>query len=107
MIPYLTGRALIQTNPYNAYSTVATIANARRIIAIYKTVLPSHPSNRVCIKIPSTWEGIAACKVLESEGIVTLATTLFSLEQAAAAAQAGCSYIAPYVNELPVHFVPG
>ncbi|THV83724.1 hypothetical protein D6D27_08164 [Aureobasidium pullulans] len=107
MIPYLTGRALIQTNPYNAYSTVATIANARRIIAIYKTVLPSHPSNRVCIKIPSTWEGIAACKALESEGIITLATTLFSLEQAAAAAQAGCSYIAPYVNELPVHFVPG
>ncbi|THZ21109.1 hypothetical protein D6C89_06838 [Aureobasidium pullulans] len=107
MIPYLTGRALIQTNPYNAYSTAATIANAKRIIAIYKTVLPSHPSNRVCIKIPSTWEGIAACKVLESEGIVTLATTLFSLEQAAAAAQAGCSYIAPYVNELPVHFIPG
>ncbi|THZ61336.1 hypothetical protein D6C85_09558 [Aureobasidium pullulans] len=107
MIPYLTGRALIQTNPYSAYSTAATIANARRIIAIYRIVLPSHPSNRVCIKIPSTWEGIAACKVLESEGIVTLATTLFSLEQAAAAAQARCSYIAPYVNELPVHFVPG
>ncbi|KAH0111982.1 transaldolase, partial [Aureobasidium melanogenum] len=107
MIPYLTGRALIQTNPYHAYSTAATIANAKRIIAIYKTVVPEFPSNRVCIKIPSTWEGIQACKVLEQEGIVTLATTLFSMEQAAAAHLAGCSYIAPYVNELPVHFVPG
>ncbi|KAG9630689.1 transaldolase, partial [Aureobasidium melanogenum] len=107
MIPYLTGRALIQTNPYHAYSTAATIANAKRIIAIYKTVLPEFPSNRICIKIPSTWEGIAACKVLEQQGIVTLATTLFSMEQAAAAHLAGCSYIAPYVNELPVHFVPG
>jgi transaldolase len=56
MIPYLTGRALIQTNPYNAYSTSATIANAKRIISIYKIVAPDHPSNRVCIKIPSTWE---------------------------------------------------
>ncbi|KAI5254551.1 hypothetical protein E4T42_02313 [Aureobasidium subglaciale] len=107
MIPYLTGRALIQTNPYNAYSTSATVANAKRIVAIYKTILPSHPSNRVCIKIPSTWEGIAACKELEQQGIVTLATTLFSMEQAAAASAAGCTYIAPYVNELPVHFVPG
>jgi transaldolase len=107
MTPYLTGRALVQTNPYHAYSTAATIANAKRIIAIYKAVLPSFPSNRVCIKIPSTWEGIAACRVLEQDGIVTLATTLFSLEQAALAADAGCTYIAPYVNELPVHFVPG
>ncbi|KAI5207071.1 hypothetical protein E4T39_02136 [Aureobasidium subglaciale] len=107
MIPHLTGRALIQTNPYNAYSTSATVTNAKRIIAIYKTILPSHPSNRVCIKIPSTWEGIAACKELEQQGIVTLATTLFSMEQAAAASAAGCTYIAPYVNELPVHFVPG
>ena len=107
MLPYLTGRALIQTNPYNAYSTSATIANAKRIIAVYKTVAPDHPSDRVCIKIPRTWEGIAACKELEKQGIVTLATTLFSMEQAALAAAAGCSYIAPYVNELPVHFVPG
>ncbi|KAI4740280.1 transaldolase [Aureobasidium sp. EXF-12298] len=107
MIPYLTGRALIQTNPYNAYSTSATIANAKRIISIYKIVAPDHPSNRVCIKIPSSWEGIAACRELEKQGIVTLATTLFSMEQAALAASAGCSYIAPYVNELPVHFVAG
>ncbi|KAK6008816.1 hypothetical protein QM012_000719 [Aureobasidium pullulans] len=107
MTPYLSGRALIQTNPYNAYSTSATIANAKRLIAIYKVVAPKWASDKVCIKIPSTWEGIAACKELEKEGIVTLATTLFSLEQAAAAHLAGCSYIAPYVNELAVHFVPG
>ncbi|CAD0110164.1 unnamed protein product [Aureobasidium uvarum] len=88
----------VMTNPYNAYSTSATIANAKRIIAIYKQVLPEHPSNRVCIKIPSTWEGIAACKELEQQGIVTLATTLFSLEQAAAAHAAGCSYIAPHID---------
>jgi transaldolase len=29
------------------------------------------------------------------------------MEQAALASAAGCTYIAPYVNELPVHFVAG
>jgi len=29
------------------------------------------------------------------------------MEQAALAADAGCTYIAPYVNELKVHFVSG
>lgn len=77
------------------------------IVEIYKIVCPGFVSSRICIKIPSTWEGMQACKVLEKEGIHTLATTLFSMEQAALAAHAGCTYIAPYVNELKVHFVPG
>lgn len=29
---------------------------------------------------------------------------LFSMEQAVLAADAGCTYIAPYVNDLRVHF---
>ena len=56
----------------------------------------------MCIKIPSTWEGLQACRVLEASGTKTLATTLFTLEQAALAAEAGCLYIAPYVNEIKV-----
>lgn len=74
---------------------------------MFKKLDPTLDPKRVCIKIPSTWEGIAACKILEAKGIATLATTLFCMEQAALAADAGCTYIAPYVNELKVHFVPG
>lgn len=86
----------------------AKLADTRPgIIAIFKEIDADFPSSRVCIKIPSTFEGIQACRVLEEDGICTLATTLFSMEQAALAADARCSYIAPYVNELPVHFVPG
>lgn len=77
------------------------------LISLYRTILPSFPSERVCIKIPSTWEGLNACRVLEKKGIHTLGTILFSMEQVALAAEVGCSYIAPYVNELKVHFVPG
>jgi transaldolase len=64
------------------------------------------PPSRWCLKIPSTGAGLVAAKQLESEGIRTLATTLFSVDQALAASQAGCLYIAPYWNELSVHFEP-
>jgi transaldolase len=107
MAPYLTGFVHTQTNPHNSYSTSKTVANANRIVDIYRILDPKFDSSRVCIKIPSTWEGLAACRILEKRGVATLATTLFSMEQAALAADSGCTYIAPYVNQLKVHFVPG
>lgn len=48
-----------------------------------------------------------ACRTLEDGGIRTLATTLFSMPQAELAAEVGCTYVAPYVNELKVHFEEG
>ncbi|KAF9869669.1 transaldolase [Colletotrichum karsti] len=105
--PYLTGYFHIQTNTNFSYSVEKTRYNAERIVEMFKTIEPSFDVKRVCIKIPSTYEGIAACKILEQKGIATLATTMFCMEQAALAADAGCTYIAPYVNELKVHFVPG
>lgn len=77
------------------------------IVAIFKHLAPAYDTKRVCIKIPATWEGLQACRELEKRGIATLATTMFCMEQAALAADAGCTYIAPYVNELKVHFEKG
>lgn len=109
ILPHLNGRIHIQANPFDAYSTTRTVAGATRIIEIFNHLSPAlNAKDRVCIKIPSTWEGLQACRILERDhGISTLATTLFSLEQAAVAAEAGCRYIAPYVNELAVHFEKG
>ena len=70
------------------------------IVALAKRLDSGFDTSRVCIKIPSTWEGLQACRQLEAMGIRTLATTLFSIEQAALAGEVGCQYIAPYVNEL-------
>ena len=50
------------------------------------------------IKIPSTPEALLACREVEKEGIRTLATSLFSVPQALAAHEAGCLYIAPWLN---------
>jgi transaldolase len=77
------------------------------IVEHFKLLDITFDLSRVCIKIPSTWEGLEACRLLESSGIATLATTLFTIEQAWMAGNVGCEYIAPYVNELKVHFEEG
>ncbi|KAF4989943.1 hypothetical protein FGRMN_8785 [Fusarium graminum] len=107
ILPNITGYLHIQTNPKLSYSTAGTISDAHRIVAIFKHLAPEFDTKRVCIKIPATWEGLQACRTLEMKGIATLATTMFCMEQAALAAEAQCTYIAPYVNELKVHFEAG
>ncbi|KAM0291523.1 hypothetical protein ACHAO9_003648 [Fusarium lateritium] len=107
ILPNVTGYLHIQTNPKLSYSTAGTISDAHRIVAIFKHLAPDFDTKRVCIKIPATWEGLQACRALEMKGIATLATTMFCMEQAALAAEAQCTYIAPYVNELRVHFEAG
>ncbi|KAI0018589.1 transaldolase [Xylariomycetidae sp. FL0641] len=107
IVPYLKGFSHIQTNPMYSYDKAKTVANAKRIVAIFKELDPDYDVRRVCIKIPATWEGMQACRELENEGIATLATTMFCMEQAALASHVGCTYIAPYINELRVHFDAG
>ncbi|OCK86097.1 transaldolase [Lepidopterella palustris CBS 459.81] len=102
--PNLTGNIHIQTNPFDSYSTARTVADAERIVSLLAYIDGKFDPSRVCVKIPSTWEGLQACGILQKKGIKTLATTLFTIEQAALAGELGCTYIAPYVNELKVHF---
>lgn len=109
MSPHLSSHGYIhvQVNPIDSHDTERIVQGAQRIIAICKLLDPEglcrnksgQPS--VCIKIPSTWAGLRACKILASEHhIETLATTLFSVTQAAVAGEASCRYIAPYMHGL-------
>jgi transaldolase len=54
----------------------------------------------IVIKIPMTKEGIKAVKILESEGIKTNVTLVFSQNQVLLAAKAGASYISPFIGRL-------
>jgi len=54
----------------------------------------------VLIKLPSTWEGIRACEILEKEGIHVNMTLLFSMAQAVACANAGATLISPFVGRI-------
>ena len=74
------------------------------IVNICRYLEPSFDLSRLCIKVVATWEGLQACMKLKGLGIKTLATTLFTLEQAILAAEAGCAYIAPFLHDLEAFF---
>lgn len=57
-------------------------------------------ADNVCVKLPLTMEGLAACKVLSSEGIPTNVTLCFSANQALLAAKCGATFISPFIGRL-------
>jgi len=54
----------------------------------------------IVIKIPVTENGLAAVKVLSSEGIRTNVTLVFSPLQALLAARAGATYVSPFIGRI-------
>lgn len=63
--------------------------------------------SRYCIKILATGPGLNAARILEKEGISTLGTGVFCVQQAIACSQAGCLYISPYYNGVWTTQEPG
>ncbi len=56
--------------------------------------------DNAAIKIPMTWEGLKAVKVLASENIKTNVTLCFSANQALLAAKAGATFVSPFIGRL-------
>lgn len=81
-----------------SFDTQATIEKARHLSALYRQ--QGADSDRLLIKIASTWEGIRAAEVLEQEGIRCNLTLLFSFAQAQACAEAGVHLISPFVGRI-------
>lgn len=55
---------------------------------------------QVYIKVPVSYEGIKAIKMLKEENIHVTATAVYDLMQGYMALAAGADYIAPYVNRI-------
>lgn len=69
------------------------------ILQLYKDI--GIDKSRVLIKLASTWEGIKAAHILQSEhGVNCNLTLMFSLPQAIAAAEAGAFLISPFVGRI-------
>lgn len=98
-IANINGRVLLQTLPSESYNYEATLAHARLYDNEFARVGISR--DRFCIKIPSTGPALNALKVLSDEGIPTLGTAMFGLQQAIACSQAGALYVSPYFNGRP------
>lgn len=92
------GRVSTEVDARLSFDTRATVERARQLIALYAAA--GIPRERVLIKIASTWEGIQAARVLQSEGIQCNLTLLFSLVQAVACADSGVKLISPFVGRI-------
>lgn len=57
-------------------------------------------SDRVILKVPCTVNGLKAFSALREQGVETFCTTVFSLPQAAAVAQAGVDHILPFCDPV-------
>ena len=57
-------------------------------------------ANNVCIKLPTTFDGIKSCHKLSQEGVQVNMTLCFSPQQALLVAKAGASFVSPFVGRL-------
>ena len=57
-------------------------------------------AENIAVKLPLTWNGLKACKVLSSEGKMVNVTLCFSVNQALLAAKVGATFISPFIGRL-------
>lgn len=74
-----------------ALESDAMIAEGRKLAEI---------ADNITVKLPLTWDGLKACKVLSGEGKMVNVTLCFSANQALLAAKAGATFISPFIGRL-------
>ena len=57
-------------------------------------------ADNICIKLPTTMDGLRACKTLVDEGFKTNMTLCFNANQALLVAKAGGTYVSPFIGRL-------
>jgi transaldolase len=92
------GRVSTEVDARLSFDTAASVARAHRLIGLYEAA--GIPRERVLIKVAATWEGIAAARQLEQEGIHCNLTLLFAFCQAVACGDAGVQLISPFVGRI-------
>ena len=83
------GRVSVEVDARLSFDEAATVEKGKHLIRLFAEHGIS--SDRILIKIASTWEGIRAAERLERDGIHCNLTLLFGFGQAVACADAGVS----------------
>ncbi len=83
----------------------ATTTDAEGMIKEGREIAKIHPN--MVVKIPMTVEGLKAVKALSAEGVKTNVTLVFSANQAILAANAGATYVSPFLGRLDDISQPG
>ncbi len=92
------GRISTEADARLSFETQATLAKARKLIALYNAA--GIGNERILIKIAATWEGIRAGEILEHEGIHCNLTLMFGFAQARCCAEAGVTLVSPFVGRI-------
>ena len=79
-------------------SAEVTATEAEKMIAEGRKL--SEIADNIAIKVPLTWDGLKACKVLSGEGNMVNVPLCFSANQALLAAKAGATFISPFIGRL-------
>lgn len=98
ILDIIPGRVSTEVDARLSFDTAGTVTKAKELIELYKEV--GVDSDRILIKIASTWEGIEAARQLELEGIHCNLTLLFGFGQAVACAEANVTLISPFVGRI-------
>lgn len=78
----------------------AEVVSTRRDAMLDEAKILRKLAENVCIKLPLTMDGLAACSQLSREGTQTNVTLCFSANQALLAAKCGASFISPFIGRL-------
>lgn len=93
------GRVSTEVDARLSFDTEKSVKKALKLIALYEDM--GVAKERILIKLASTWEGIQAAKILESQhNIKCNLTLLFSFAQAVACAEANVTLISPFVGRI-------
>ena len=98
ILQIIPGRVSTEIDARLSFDTAATVARGERLVALYKA--EGVTTERLVIKVASTWEGIQAAAQLQQRGIRTNLTLLFSFCQAVACGQAKVQLISPFVGRI-------
>lgn len=98
ILSIIPGRVSTEVDARLSFDEDATYTRAERVIELYQAA--GVPTDRVLIKIASTWEGIRAAERLQQRGINCNLTLLFSFCQAVACGQARVQLISPFVGRI-------
>ena len=98
ILSIIPGRVSTEVDARLSFDTAAMVAEAEKIIAAYAE--RGIDRSRILIKIAATWEGLRAVRELEQKSIACNVTLIFSLVQAAAAADCGARLISPFVGRI-------
>ncbi|MFZ0566058.1 MAG: transaldolase [Chlamydiales bacterium] len=98
ILKIIPGRVSTEVDARLSFDVENSIHKATMLIDLYENA--GIDRSRILIKLASTWEGVQAARILEKEGIHCNMTLMFSLAQAAAAADVGATLVSPFVGRI-------